>query len=292
MKKQKMSVLITKNTIVLGFADGPFQIENGTATAEAVLKAIKAGKSPAVVRRLADPKERVRRWSCGGFTVVGNDVRWTEKPSYKIPECLTTALLEFVDNKWPAEAFCAFLRRLLKNPSNRSVETFYKFIVTQGLTIDQEGYVIALKSVRDSYNDHYTNSISNKVGCHNKMDRNLVCDDPNNGCAPGFHIGGREFVLSFGGSTGHVMAVKVDPQNLVCVPYDCGFAKCRICEYTVVQEIGREKKLTSFYGAEPKAAPAPKKAKKVKKQKVVECQGCGSKISVTVAYCPVCGEAQ
>jgi hypothetical protein len=51
-----------------------------------------------------------------------------------------------------------------------------------------------------------------------------------------------EFVVrDFGRGDDRFVMVKVDPANVVCIPYDSGYEKMRVCEYEVVEEVAREK---------------------------------------------------
>lgn len=130
-----------------------------------------------------------------------------------------------------------FLSRLLKNPSFRSVEQLWSFIEQNGLSIDDDGNMLAYKVVRDTYRDKYSNKFDNSPGAEVKCDRNKVNDDPDVACAEGFHVGGWSYSGPGGTyfSTGDkVIICKVDPADVVSVPKDANAGKVRCCRYVVV----------------------------------------------------------
>ena len=66
-----------------------------------------------------------------------------------------------------------------------------------------------------------------------------MCDDVEQGCAKGLHVGSWEYANDFKGN-GHLMVVKVNPRDAVSVPRDCSWQKLRACRYVVVAEEGRK----------------------------------------------------
>ena len=47
-------------------------------------------------------------------------------------------------------------------------------------------------------------------------------------CGHGFHVGTMNYASQFGGSNRHLMACKVNPKDVVSVPYDHSCEKCRV----------------------------------------------------------------
>jgi hypothetical protein len=81
------------------------------------------------------------------------------------------------------------------------------------------------------YKDCHSGTIDNHPGQAPSVPRNKVSDDPQTACHFGLHVGSLEYATSFGR---RVVIVKVDPEHVVCVPYDCTSQKMRVCEYEVV----------------------------------------------------------
>ena len=80
-------------------------------------------------------------------------------------------------------------------------------------------------------NAHDANAMAGRGHVPIKVHRNRVSDDPNTPCHFGLHVGSLEYAQSFGE---RVVIVRVDPEHVVCVPYDCTSQKMRVCEYEVV----------------------------------------------------------
>lgn len=130
-----------------------------------------------------------------------------------------------------------FYERLQKNPSSRSVNQLFPFLEKLNIPITDDGCFLAYKSVRDNYMDAHSGTINNKPGTTVKLPRNLVSDDPREACHFGLHVGATGYTSNF--SQRRVIC-KVDPEHVVCVPYDSGQEKMRVCEYKVIGNYGED----------------------------------------------------
>jgi hypothetical protein len=128
-----------------------------------------------------------------------------------------------------------FYERLQKNPSKRSVDQLFPFLDKMNIPITEDGCFLAYKGVRDDYMDQHSGTISNRPGTTVKLPRNLVSDDPKEECHFGLHVGAQGYAVGFGSRT---VICKVDPENVVCVPYDHSHQKMRVCEYKVIGNYG------------------------------------------------------
>lgn len=134
--------------------------------------------------------------------------------------------------------YIAFLDKLLENPSSRSLDQLYDFLKYTCLRIADDGYVYAYKGITSDWKDAYTGRIDNSVGKTITMPRNLISDDPDHACHKGLHCGTIKYAREYSGS--RLVIVKVHPKDVVSVPKDCTYQKCRVCEYTVVAECDYE----------------------------------------------------
>jgi len=150
-------------------------------------------------------------------------------------------IIEFTRLRLPVTPLANFLTRLLANPSNRSVEQLYVFIERHKLPVDEEGFVYCWKAVDFNLRDKHTGTISNHIGAVVQMPRNQISDDPSEGCHRGLHCGNFNYVRGFGSGDDRYIMVKVDPANVVCIPYDSSYEKMRVCEYEVIEEVSRDK---------------------------------------------------
>ena len=282
-----MQTFISKNVINVTFDDGTTKAifrQEGSLRYQQVLDALKKNASEQELRAILDGQLYIKYWAAGRFEIVDGHVTWLDHPEYEIPQSLQDRLLEYASQGYPADAFVKFLERLLQNPSNRSVETFYGFIEQQGLTIDADGFVIGYKGVRDDLTDMHSGKYKNEPGAFLSMPRNHVDDDPNQPCSRGFHFGGWEYAHDFGP---RMVLVRVDPKDLVCVPHDCSQGKVRVCQYTVVKEVPNETKMRSFFSDEPEETDVEDEARFPNGR--VECMECGTYCDAKDEFCRGCG---
>lgn len=175
----------------------------------------------------------------GGKVVVSED-----KITAKVDEqilVLPTDIRDTVEKLMKAGAEYShlenFWRRCLKNPNRGSIEQLYGFLSRHLMTITEDGCFIAYKYVTRDYMDCYTQTKVNTPGTTVTMDRDSVTFDPNIACSSGLHVGSLDYVLRFRSSChNRVVIVKVDPANVVSVPFDYDFQKIRVCEYTVLAD--------------------------------------------------------
>lgn len=74
--------------------------------------------------------------------------------------------------------------------------------------------------------------IPNRVGSVITMPRSEVQYDPGVGCSYGLHVGTRTYAMQWAPI---LLRVKVNPRDVVSVPFECESQKMRVCEYTVLE---------------------------------------------------------
>lgn len=139
-----------------------------------------------------------------------------------------------------------FLDNILNNPSDRARNELYTFLASRHLPITDHGTFMAYKGVRsDMYSVNGNTKTRVLSGTVNKAGHILnkpgdtitvvtedVDSDCNNYCSCGLHVGTWEYASGFGHT---VVAVDVNPADVVSVPLDCGCEKCRVSSYKVLQ---------------------------------------------------------
>lgn len=140
---------------------------------------------------------------------------------------------------FPVEPVLRFLELLLQNPSSKAQEELYDFLANRNLPLTEDGHFLGYKRVRDDFKDIYSGTIDNSIGRIVEIPRDEV--DPNRAheCSHGLHVGALDYVRGYG-SGGHVLVVKVSPQDCVSVPRDCSHMKLRTCRYEVLYEMSDE----------------------------------------------------
>jgi len=171
------------------------------------------------------------QWAKGRFSVSSTgEVSYGGHP---LPDSIQHRIREMAGKGESPEPMFNFYERLARNPSYRSVQQLFGFLKHAGIPLNVDGTFLAYKGVKDDFTDCHTGTVDNTPGVLNKMDRNLVSDDPKTPCHYGYHVGALAYASTFH-SGGHVVICEVDPEHVVCVPDDYSQQKMRVCEYKVI----------------------------------------------------------
>lgn len=196
------------------------------------------------IEKVLIPGHAVEKWLGKGFFFREGVIFYGED---KIDPRLSERMVKMAAQGDNPTALMKFWRRLQHNPSMRSVEQLYGFLENKGIPIDDEGFILAYKAIRADYKDFHSGKCDNTVGQVLSMPRNRISDDPNQACHYGFHVGALEYASTFGGSDRRIVVCRVDPADVVCVPYDHSMQKVRVCRYEVLSEHGDQSFLSDTY---------------------------------------------
>lgn len=232
------SCLISDSGVVTVFVNGkPYGFAQDNPHYDKVKKAI-AEKNADEIVRLGSLAKAVENYADGAVKVEGGIVKYKGKP---IHNSLTKRILKLMTDGFPFTYMLKFLDNLMQNTSQHAVNELYNFLVHRNLPITENGCFLAYKAVRPDYMDWHTGLTRNQVGdTPQRLERNEVNDDWRIQCSSGYHVGAIEYVSDFHRGEGHVMIVEVNPADVISVPTDEGFMKCRVCFYTVVGEMAGE----------------------------------------------------
>jgi len=173
----------------------------------------------------------VETWTKGLFKkkdsniVHGDDV---------LPDSLSNRIINMITNGEDPQSLLNFWERLSKNPSWRSVNQLWNFLAHKGIPIDQDGFILAYKGINADWTDVHTGTIKNTPGAVLVMPRNKISDDDAVACHYGYHAGALEYASSFKPHDGKIIIVKIDPEDVVCIPKDSRSQKMRTCRYEVI----------------------------------------------------------
>jgi hypothetical protein len=243
---------LTNDTLTVTHAGRTHMIRRGTKNFEAARDAALAGNWDVLVPLLSAGLT-IERWLGGDWKVRDNLITYKGET---IDQALNQRLLRMATEGANPSGWLKFWERLQANPSWRSVHQLYHFLAHQGIPIDEkDGFLLTYKSVTHDYKDHHTRKWDNRPGVTNEMPRNKISDDPNVACHEGFHVGAIGYALTFG-SDKRIVICKVDPADVVCVPYDASYMKMRVCKYVVVGNYsGEPLPSTVFTETLPTVAP-------------------------------------
>ena len=140
-----------------------------------------------------------------------------------------TEVAKYLINMW---------KNLRNNPSERSRLELLAFLEKYQMAITPDGCFIAYKYVTDNFKDAHSGKFDNSPGKEVSMAREDVNADSNQTCSYGLHVAAFEYANSSGNRT--VVAVKVNPADVVSIPFDYNGQKMRVCRYFVIEQITGE----------------------------------------------------
>lgn len=244
-----MNYITNANAIILLLSNGErIRIEKSDKTYAKILNvfSLPVDEQEDAVKAILKPVEVVKEDIKGkdGFEVVDETVFYKGE---ELPESLVQKVLSVIRDGLPLTHFEKFWERLQLNPSSSSVKELTDFLSYKELPITDDGYFIAYKGVQDDFYSVHGNTVTkviqgtvdnngkifNGVGEVIEVRRRDVCDNRDVGCSEGLHVGSHEYAKGWGN---RMVIVKVDPADVVSVPTDCSFQKCRVSKYEVVGE--------------------------------------------------------
>lgn len=224
---------ITNESITVVVNGATYVVQKSSPQFVGLKKAIESEAWDEIQNHLTVSKS-LKTWSRGKFVLDEASERFSYE-GVELPVDINARIVKMASSGEDPTPLLKFYERLQGNPSMRSVTQLYAFLSHRGIPITRDGCFLAYKGVKSDYTDCHTGKISNAPGAVNKMPRNKISDDPREACHEGYHVGALEYARDFGP---RVVVCKVDPANVVCVPYDSGQQKMRVCEYTVLGHYG------------------------------------------------------
>lgn len=227
MATNALPYTLTNESITVIYEGKPYVVQKGSPHFIPLRKAILAERWKDVPKNLTIAKS-INTWAKGKFTIQGETFLYEGQP---VTESLNQRIVQMAKAGEDPTPLFKFWERLQKNPSMRSVEQLWPFMQHEGIPLTKEGCLLTYKGVKHDFKDAHTGTISNKPGTTHEMPRNKISDDPREACHFGFHVGALAYAQGF---SDRVVICEVDPENVVCVPYDHSNQKMRICKYRVI----------------------------------------------------------
>lgn len=180
-------------------------------------------------------------------SVDGVTVRVVTYKTQVLPEILSNYLFNLYNEGCTNfEHYFKFLDNILNNHSERARNELYSFLASRHLPITDNGTFIAYKGVDTNMwsinGNKETRVLSGTVDKNGHILNTpgsvitVVTEDVDtnchNYCSCGLHVGTWEYASNFGSV---VVAVEVNPADVVSVPLDCSCEKCRVSSYKVLQ---------------------------------------------------------
>lgn len=182
------------------------------------------------------------------YTFLGKTITISKEAPYEIKvnghpvyENISKRIIRMMKDGFDIKPLIKFIARLSNNPSMTSMKECYPFMESANVAIDEEGYIIAYKRVRNDYYDIHSGTVKYEVGSTVEQDRNMVNDDRSVLCSDGLHFCSFDYLRHFvNAPNDRILIVQVDPADVVSVPLDFNNAKARACRIHVIGEIKEE----------------------------------------------------
>ena len=242
--------IVSEDTATLLYEGKPYTLNSSHANFAPFKSALVEGDFETAINYL-DIKKQIKEFADGELKVENCSVYYY---GTQLHGKVVDKLLELLESGLKlGSPFVKFVKNLLDNPSNNSVEELYDFLSYKSLPIDDDGYVLGYKGVcsdgwSKSGNTHTIvlqgevnerGQIKNEVGDTIEVQRRSVDDNRQNQCSHGLHIGSFDYANSWA-SNGKLLLVRFNPRDAVSVPQDSECQKLRVCKYEVLEEIERD----------------------------------------------------
>lgn len=242
------SITDTTITAVVGFA--PRVVPKSHPNFNEIREKLLAGADEAELEPLLSIPKAIEAFTDGDVLVKNGKLYFK---GYEVTGSLAKLILGFVrEGKETAAApFKAFVARAFANPDPRAATDLYDWVVHSGLPITPDGHILAWKAVRADYRSihggHKGKQFDHNIGNTVEMDRTECDANPDRTCSTGLHFCAADYLKSYASGGNRVVAVKIDPADVVAFPRDYGWSKGRACRYQVVGEVPFEQ-AKEFYG--------------------------------------------
>ena len=250
MSKVPYSITDTTITTVVKFV--PRVIPKTHPNFEKIRTALIAGESEDVLEPLLSIPKAIEQFTDGEVLVKNGKLFFK---GYEVTGSLAKLILQFVsEGKEKAAApFKAFLARAFSNPDPRASTDLYDWVVNSNLPITEDGFILAWKAVRDDYYSIHGGGrdkrFDHHVGNTVEMDRTECDSNPNRTCSTGLHFCSVDYLSMYASGGNRVVAVKIDPADVVAFPKDYGNQKGRACRYEIVGEVAFDEAKEFYAGA-------------------------------------------
>lgn len=189
------------------------------------------------IRQLSDKVQALSRLTAGKVSVIGNTVYYRGVP---VRSALSDRLVMLTDAGYDATPWALFMDKVMQNPSENSKERLFQFLDRWSAPLTPDGDFIAFKGVNEDYTSTRTGPdgipVYNRPGDTVEMPREQVEENPDITCASGLHACASHYLDSFWKSK-RIVALSINPKDVVSIPSDYRLSKMRVCRYHVLGDV-------------------------------------------------------
>lgn len=249
----KPNIIATETNITILFRDeSPVVISKHDPKYKEAIKFISLNDNEAL-KDLCLTKEKVMDVSLGGGDVKVVLNFETGKVSINgesdFNKYIESKIIQFAKDGIDYQPLANFLAKVSQNPSSTAIDELYVFLEQSGLPLDPDGDFYAYKMVRDNFTDCFSGTVDHSIGASPEMPRGKVCDDRRKTCDKGLHFCSKGYLpmaYRLSGSSRCVL-LKINPKDVVSIPYDYNNSKGRACKLFVFEEITNREEIEKLY---------------------------------------------
>lgn len=227
-----MTYIVTLDSISVFIDQDEYIVPNSHYNFDEIKQAIKEDDEM-LVKNLIDIRNTLIEETNGHISFRKDEIYYK---SEKLNGYITKKMIAMKKEGYNIDNLIAFLENMMENPSDRAKSELYEFLEYGKLPITPDGYFIAYKKIRADFKDIYTGKMDNSVGTTVKMPRDKVNDNSNITCSTGLHFASRSYMNHYGSNSGDniIVALKINPRDVVSIPKDYNNTKGRACKYKVI----------------------------------------------------------
>lgn len=233
------SFIFTRGGLSLVTGNRPYNVESTHRNYGLIIEALKEERwsdIPELVNMAQAVATYVAQNATDRVTVNAEAgvVSYNGEPVHNV---VTEHILKMMRDGFPIKPLCLFLDNLLQNPSKKAVDQLYTWMMANGMTVSEDGYLLAFKRVKDDFTSFYDSATMNAVGTYVNMPRYLVDDRSENTCSTGLHFCSQAYLPQYCSGAGQVLLLKINPRDVVSIPTDYNSSKGRACRYFVLEAL-------------------------------------------------------
>lgn len=134
-----------------------------------------------------------------------------------------------------------FIDNILNNTFISDKTLFLKYLLNNDYEITEDGCILAYKQIRKNYTSFFDSKTLHSPNTTLELAEYDI--DSNRACGKGLHFGTKEYVTSLYNDEGITVCVKINPIDIIAVPYQNSIKKCRCRKYTVIRELDKKENL-------------------------------------------------
>lgn len=235
---KRIAYIISRDSVAFSLDGKPVVISKSHMNYHRIVDVLEKGDVEAVRPLLVEIRQSVADAFEGAVTYKDGKL-WFEGEELHLS--IVNRVVGLIRDGFNVQPMMNFIRNILDNPAARAREELYNFMEVNNLPVTPDGHFIAYKMVNADFTDIYTGTMDNSPGATPKMDRKDVNSDKHQTCSKGLHFAALHYVRNGGygsRSNGHrLVAVKINPRDVVAIPSDYNNSKGRACQYLILKEL-------------------------------------------------------